>query len=68
MELHLRMEDARRKFIQLDDLLNQLLRTLGGAVVELSDQTGFGYTQGRPIYPSTATIIKAVRVSTTAPV
>jgi hypothetical protein len=50
MELQLRMEDAQRKLSQLDDLRNQLLRTQGGAVAELSNQTEFGHAQGGPIH------------------
>jgi murein DD-endopeptidase MepM/ murein hydrolase activator NlpD len=56
MELQLRMEETQRKLSQLDNLRNQLLRTQGGGVVELSSQTEFGHAQCGPIYPSTATI------------
>ena len=51
MELQIRMDEAQRKLSQLDDL-----RTQGGGVVELSNQTQFGHTQGGFIHSSTATI------------
>jgi murein DD-endopeptidase MepM/ murein hydrolase activator NlpD len=56
MQLQLRMDEAQRNLSQLDDLRNQLLRTQGGGVVELGNQTQFGHAQGGPIYPSTVTI------------
>ncbi len=56
MQLQLRMDEAQRNLSQLDDLRNQLLRTQGGGVIELSNQTQFGHAQGGPIQPSTATI------------
>jgi murein DD-endopeptidase MepM/ murein hydrolase activator NlpD len=56
MELQLRMDEAQRNLSQLDDLRNQLLRTQGGGVVDLGNQTQFGHAQGGPIHPSTATI------------
>ncbi len=56
MELQLRMDEAQRNLSQLDDLRNQLLRTQGGGVIELGNQTQFGHAQGGPIQPLTATI------------
>jgi biotin carboxyl carrier protein len=56
MQLQLRMDEAQRNLSQLDDLRNQLLRTHGGGVVDLGNQTQFGHAQGGPIHPSTATI------------
>jgi murein DD-endopeptidase MepM/ murein hydrolase activator NlpD len=56
MQLQLRMDEAQRNLSQLDDLRNQLLRTQGGGVVQLGNQTQFGHAQGGPIHPSTATI------------
>jgi murein DD-endopeptidase MepM/ murein hydrolase activator NlpD len=56
MELQLRMDEAQRNLSQLDDLRNQLLRTQGGGVVDLGNQSQFGHALGGPIHPSTATI------------
>jgi murein DD-endopeptidase MepM/ murein hydrolase activator NlpD len=56
MQLQLRMDEAQRNLNQLDDLRNQLLRTQGGGVVELGNQTQFGHAQGGPVHPSTTTI------------
>jgi len=56
MELQLRMDEAQRNLSQLDDLRNQLLRTQGGGVVDLGNQTQFGHAQGGPVHPSTVTI------------
>jgi len=56
MELQLRMDEAQRNLSQLDDLRNQLLRTQGGGVVDLGNQTQHGHAQGGPVHPSTATI------------
>jgi len=56
MQLQLRMDEAQRNLSQLDDLRNQLMRTQGGGVVDLGNQTQFGHAQGGPIHPSTATI------------
>ena len=56
MELQLRMDEAQRNLSQLDDLRNQLLRTQGGGVVDLGNQTQLGHAQGGPVHPSTATI------------
>ena len=56
MQLQLRMDEARRKLSQLDDLRNQRLRTQGSGVVELGNQTQFGHAQDGPGQPLTATI------------
>ena len=56
MELKICMDEAQRKLSQLDDLHNQLLRTQGHGVVELSNQTEFRHAQVGPINPSPATI------------
>jgi murein DD-endopeptidase MepM/ murein hydrolase activator NlpD len=50
------MDEAQRNLSQLDDLRNQLLRTQGGGVVDLGNQTQLGHAQGGPVHPSTATI------------